>query len=104
MGQPVDFGAFQAQTLTPNLGFTQQTLPQATPIADVITPPGTLSAGAQNVGSQAQSIIDAFTRGKLDRSQALNRLLKGNAPGKGNKFPGLPAALANELLDFQGGQ
>jgi hypothetical protein len=104
LGQPVDFNVFQPTQLTPDLGFTQAQLPQTTPIADVITPPGTLSAPAQNIHPQAQRILDAFNKGNLDRGQALNRLLKGNAPGKGNNFPGIGASLANELLDFQGGQ
>lgn len=130
LGQPVDFGALQPQTIGGNLGlipgqpapaptvttdeaggevtttqpgpfaFAQQTLPEQTPIAEVITPPGTLSAGASNVHPLANKIIDAFNRGKLTRAQALNRLKVGNAPGKGKRFPGLPDALALELLDF----
>lgn len=104
LGQPVDFSQFQPTQLTPDLGFTQAQLPQGTPIADVITPPGTLSASAQNINPQAQRIVDAFNTGSLNRDQALNRLLKGNAPGTGNKFPGIGASLANELLNFQGGQ
>jgi len=104
LGQPVDFSQFQATQLTPDLSFTQAQLPQSTSIADVITPPGTLSASAQNINPQAQSIVDAFSTGSLNRDQALNRLLKGNAPGKGNNFPGIGATLANELLNFQRGQ
>lgn len=104
LGQPVDFSQFQPTKLTPNLGFAQQTLPQTTPISDVLTPPGTLSSPAQNINPQAQRILDAFNQGSLNRDQALNRLLKGNAPGKGNNFPGVPSQIANELLDFQGAQ
>ena len=102
LGQPVDFSQFQPTQLTPELGFTQAQLPQTASIADVITPEGTLSVSAQNITPQAQRIIDAFSRGSLNRDQALNRLLKGNAPGSGNKFPGLGATIANELLDFAG--
>jgi len=104
LGQPVDFSQFQPTQLQPNLGFTQQTLPQATPIGEVLTPPGTLSGPAQNINPQAQRILDAFNKGSLNRDQALNRLLVGNAPGKGNRFPGIPSTIANELLNFQGGQ
>ena len=104
LGQPVDFSQFQPTQLQPELGFTQQTLPQTTPISEVLTPPGTLSGPAQAISPQAQRILDAFNKGSLNRDQALNRLLKGNAPGKGNKFPGVPSQIANELLDFQGGQ
>ncbi len=104
LGQPVDFGAFQPQTITPQAGFAQQQLPATTPIAEVLTPEGGLSAAAQNIHPQAQRILDSFNKGNLNRDQALNRLIKGNAPGTGNNFPGVPATLANELLDFQGGQ
>lgn len=104
LGQPVDFGGFQPTQLTPDLGFAQQTLPEVAPITETVTPPGTLSAQAQNIHPQAQRVLDAFNRGRLSRAQALNRLQVGNAPGTGNRFPGLPSQLANELLDFQGGQ
>lgn len=103
LGQPVNMQAFQPTQITPNMDWAQQTLPEVTPIADVLKPPGELSSSAKNVNPRALEIVEAFNSGNLSRDQAMNRLLKGNAPGKGNKFPGIAAAIANELLDFQGG-
>ena len=39
LGQTVDFSQFQPTTLTPNLAFTQQTLPQSPTIAELLAPP-----------------------------------------------------------------
>ena len=39
LGQQVDFSQFQPTTLTPNLAFTQQTLPQSPTIAELLAPP-----------------------------------------------------------------
>ena len=39
LGQQVDFSQFQPVTLTPNLAFTQQTLPQSPTIAELLAPP-----------------------------------------------------------------
>ena len=39
LGQQVDFSQFQPVQLTPNLAFTQQTLPQSPTIAELLAPP-----------------------------------------------------------------
>lgn len=101
-GNQVDMSAFKPRKVGTDFSFLEEAVgPDFELISEILKPTDGLSAQAQNIHPNAQATIDAYLRGDIPLQGARERLASGNAPGSGNKFPGMPQDLIDELLPLE---